>query len=187
MDDLTKRSKKTKEQAERILRESRLAEILSKHGQVKFSGSYPLNVMLRPDLDVYVLAQEHDVAKLTSIISKIIKQNYFQEIDFADWLNFPGGPWEGYYLQPHIKVDEVRWKLDIWLIKQEIYQPYTEEFQRLLENTPEKRQIILQIKNDLKEGSKYIKGVNGRDIYEAVLKHGIQNSQDFLKHIHGKK
>src|SRR3989344_2197851 len=179
MDDLIAQSQKLKHQADRILKESRLVEILTTYGNPKITGSYPLDVMLRPDLDIYVLTQHHDVKKMTTVISTLIENHYFNEIDFADWLNYSRKGLIGYYLQPHTSLDGVDWKMDVWLIKENLYKPYTEEYIDLLRASPEKRKTILKIKNDLREGDKYIRGINGRKIYDAVLKHDIKNADGF--------
>ena len=60
MHRLLEESKRIKVQADRILKESGIIEILKDYGEIKIGGSYPLDVMLRPDLDFFVVREKHD-------------------------------------------------------------------------------------------------------------------------------
>lgn len=192
MNNLLQESKRIKSQADKILKESGIVEILSEYGEVKIAGSYSLDVMLRPDLDLYVVAEKHDWDKVIDIQSKIIKRKYFRDVYFIDWLNFENKQtglveeWipsiKGYYFATVIPIEDQRFKMDIWLITKEYDKSaeLTDHFRKLLNNADEsKKLVILEIKNAMRQGKKYIDGVDGKLIYKAVLENGITNIEDF--------
>ena len=187
-DQLIQKSQEFKKQADEILKDSKLVEVLSKYGEIKFTGSYPLDVMMRPDLDVYAIAKENSREKMLEVVQGIFSSCYFDEIRFTNYLDFhkDQDDHKGYYFQPLVKIGENRWKLDIWLMTEDRYRPYTEHFLELLNkdsNPDEKRLAIIKLKNHYREGQKYRSGINGKMIYEAVLEHGINNVEDFEEYL----
>lgn len=179
-----------KKEADKILKESDLLNILKIYGEVKFVGSYALDVMLRPDLDVLVFSSKHDFSKLKETLKQIVIKNYFQQICFANWVDFrKQDTLNGYYIQPQIKIGNNNWKLDIWLLTRDQYKPQTERFAKLLKfekKSEFKKLSILSLKNEFRKGSKYIKPIDGKLIYEAVLEKGVQNKPDFMKYLKSK-
>ncbi len=180
--DLFQISDEFKRQADQILYDSRIVELFSTYGEVKLVGSYPLNVMFRPDLDIYVLVKKYNFKKVTQIISDLISKNYFQQICFANWQDFSRDKGiKGYYLEPKINIGNNRWKLDIWFMTEDQYEPHTERFLDLMKkslNPEETRQTILKFKDYFHEGEKYKNGVNGRMIYNAILLKGIKTPEE---------
>ncbi|MEK7497931.1 MAG: hypothetical protein AAB656_03360, partial [Patescibacteria group bacterium] len=125
--NLSKFSAEYKRQADKILDDTGILKLFSTYGILKLVGSYPLNVMLRPDLDIYVVTKEHNFNRLTEIINKLISKNYFQQVCFANWQDFSRTSGvKGYYLETKINIGENRWKLDIWFMAEDQYKPYTE-------------------------------------------------------------
>src|SRR5258708_2576900 len=188
---LLQKSQEFKRQADEILSNFKLVEGLCKYGEVKFTGSYPLNVMMRPDLDVYAIAKENSKEKMLEVIHNIFSTVYFEEIRFTNYLDFhkDQDDHKGYYIQPHKRIGENKWKLDVWLMTEDRYEPHTEHFLDLLnkdEDADKKRLIILELKNYYREGEKYKKGINGRVIYEAVLEQGIKNVMEFEAYLKNK-
>ena len=117
-----------------------------------------------------------------------MESKYFQEVDFVNWVDFKHKDptdMHGYYFQPWVPVEGNMWKIDIWLIKPEWDKTAetTEYFQKLFtqEKDDAKKIMILEIKEAMRQGIKYIKGVDGKKIYKAVLEEGISSVQDFKK------
>lgn len=178
-------SKQVKRSADKLLQESNLKEILSIYGEVVIGGSYALDAMLRPDLDVYVLGENDNEDKLKEVVNTIISSHYFDELWIVDWVSKEGGKIKGYYLQPHKTLDGLDWKLDIWLMKNSEYKPVFPQFVELLkqEQDSKKRELILELKNKYKEGTKYQKGIDGNLIYEAVLEKNIKSIKEFEEYL----
>lgn len=188
MHRLLEESKRIKQQADKILKESGIVDILKDYGEVKIIGSYVLDVMLRPDLDLFVITQKHDWAKVLKISSKIMELKYFSELAFVNWVEFSDknvDSMRGYYFQPWTLVDDQSWKMDLWLITPDQDKSFerTDYFKALLdkETDDSKRIAILEIKEAMRLGKKYIKGIDGKLIYQAVLENSITDIEGFKK------
>jgi hypothetical protein len=191
LSNIVEQSKKIKSQADRILKDSGIIEILQSYGEVKLAGSYALDVMLRPDIDIYVVASEHNWEKVLDIQFKISKSNYFREVDFVNWFDFSNEPsnidvWvpsvKGYYFRPIVPLEGELWKMDIWLITSEYDKTSerTDYFKKLLDSADEsKKSAILEIKEAMRKGNSYIDDVDGKLIYKAVLELGINTPDEF--------
>ena len=92
---------------------------------------------------------------------------------------------KGYYFQPWVPVDDQLWKMDLWLITSDQYkgQELTDHFKTLLDKETDysKRIAILEIKEAMRQGKKYIKGIDGKLVYQAVLEHGISDAESFRR------
>lgn len=182
--DLLNESKRIKSQADKLLQESKVTDIFVEYGDVTIEGSYALDVMLRPDLDIFIVSQTHDWNKILDIHQKIMSLKYFREIGFINWMDFEDKnlvSLKGYYFQPKVPIDDQLWKLDIWCITPDQYKgsSLTTHFKELLGDDEGKKSIILEIKQAMREGRKYIKGVDGKLIYQAVLENGIKTIDEF--------
>jgi hypothetical protein len=189
MHRLLEQSQKTKKQADKILKKSGILEILKDYGEIKIGGSYALNTMLRADIDVFVVTEKHDWKKVLEIQRKIMETKYWSEFDFLNRVDFKTETsMTGYYFQPWTPIDNVLWKMDIWLITpdQDKSADLTDRFKQLLDEDPnsdEKRITILEIKEAMRKGKKYQKGVDGKLIYQAVLEKEISGIEEFKKFI----
>lgn len=191
MHRLLEESKKVKEQADRLLSQSRILEMLRPYGEVKIGGSYALDCMLRPDIDIFVIAREHDYAKVMNIQRAIMETKFFREFDFVNWVDFEDSEamdMKEYYFQPWVPFEGVLWKLDISMFTSEYDRSHelTDRFKALLdaESDDTKHIAILEIKKAMREGKKYRSGVDGKLIYQAVLEKGVLSLatfEEFLK------
>ena len=185
MSKLLDRAKNLKNTADKILSDSKITSILSEYGEIVFTGSYPLELMYRPDIDFFVLTKEHNFDLYLKLLKKIIETKYFKVVCTDNQIElYKGSGLKGYYIQPNIKINDENWKMDIWLTTHDQYKPHTEKYKKLLENTDtSKKELILEIKATLKKGKKYKEGIDGKIIYEAVLIEGIKNLDDFLEYV----
>src|SRR3989344_2525844 len=138
MSNLLEESKRIKEQADRILKESGILDILKDYGEIIIGGSYALDLMLRPDLDLFVITQEHDWNKVLKISADIMRSKYFRELAFVNWIDFKDkniDTLKGYYFQPWVALEDQLWKMDLWLITLGQYRgsELTEHFKSLLD------------------------------------------------------
>ncbi len=193
MHPLLEESKKVKEQADRLLSQSRILEILKPYGELKIGGSYALDCMLRPDIDIFVIVKEHDYGKVMEIQRSIMETRFFREFDFVNWVDFEDPEImdaKEYYFQPWTPFEGVLWKLDVSMFTPEYDRSVelTDRFTTLLEAEPDdtKRIAILEIKAAMRDGKKYRSGVDGKLIYQAVLDNGILSPADFEEFLRSK-
>ncbi len=159
--------------------------------------------MLRPDLDLYIVTPQHDWDKLLKVSDGIMRSKYFREFWFMDRIDFDDekddtiirgkafAAIKGYYFLPWVQIGDQLWKIDIWLITKDQYkgQELTGHFKKLLDKEKDnsKKIAILEIKEAMKQNRKYIKGVDGRMIYQAVLENNVTTPQEFEEFLKSQK
>lgn len=171
-----------KRRATRIIEESGVLPIFQSLGKVHFVGSYYLDLMIRPDIDVVILAPKFDRGAVLGATVRLMKLNYFQTVGTYDGVRFkiPYSHKKGYYWELIRRTPQGVWKFDVWLKtpKDDDSIKPALKYKKLL--TPEKRRLILQIKNKHYDGDLlYTKGVYGAKIYKAVLERGIKSIRAF--------
>lgn len=177
-----------KRTADRILEESGIVPRLSALGSVKIAGSHALDVVVRPDIDLFVIADAFAWEDVLAFHRDLMDARYFREIDFVNWVDFSDPARvsiKGYYFQPWVPADGELWKMDIWLTTPEYDRSaeLTERFRALLADDADgaKRAAILRIKEAARKGGKYLPGIDGKTIYRAVLEQGIRDPEAFLE------
>ncbi|MBI2357030.1 hypothetical protein HYV12_03215 [Candidatus Dojkabacteria bacterium] len=175
--------------ANEILRSTGVVETFSKLGTVEIVGSVKLNLMFRNDIDLLVIADEISREKAIAVTTELLHNPQFQTVGFADYQSHhEEGYTNGYYWELIVIHENESWKFDIWYstpneeyIKDVL--AITPRFLDLLEKNPEKRELILKIKNEYSDGIKYRNNVNSIDIYKAVLDYNVSTVGQFQDHI----
>ncbi|MFA4955310.1 MAG: nucleotidyltransferase domain-containing protein [Patescibacteria group bacterium] len=108
-----------KKEASALLKKSELIELLSRFGKIHFTGSYAYNLMLNPDIDIYLETKNPTRETVKKILDALIDQDAWNGYMFYDWKKFrrPQFP-KSYYIGLKIDWLEKRWKVDIWLFNQ---------------------------------------------------------------------
>lgn len=101
-----------------LMNKSRLLELLGCFGKVHTTGSYTYDLMLDPDIDIYLELQDPSRESAKAILNALIDQGFWNGYKFFDWKKFrrPQFP-KGYYLGLKNDWKDKRWKIDIWLFK----------------------------------------------------------------------
>jgi hypothetical protein len=175
-------------EAEVLLRERGLTELLGRYGRLVPHGSFALDLMVWRDLDLYLCAEAEALtitrffelgAQLTSLLD-------VQRLHFRDEreTRSPGLP-AGLYWGVH-SADEPPgpWKIDIWAVdpgELRRLMSYQERVESAL--TPESRRIILDIKTALHNHPDYRRGFGAKDIYDAVLESGVRDLPGFCSRL----
>lgn len=176
------RANELKRAADKLLRETGIIDILARLGAVHPVGSYRLDAMYRPDIDLIVIADELRADAAVTATKQLLDQCHFQTVGFADWASYanPEGA-TGYYWELRALRGDVWWKLDIWYTTPRADRSIepAEHFARLLQDNPAARDVILRIKAHFFDGTKYRDGVTGFAIYDAVLNDGRMSVERF--------
>ena len=171
-----------KREADQLLYEKGLSEILQRYGTPHISGSYELDLMTWRDLDIYLEVKEFSEREFflmgAEISTKLrpIKMQFRNEL-IAQTIDLPLGLYWGVYLGNE---RAGAWKLDIWCVN-------PEECRRLLNYctaiknrlTPEAKIDIMNIKSQCWEDPRYRRQYTSADIYKAVLDNGVRTLEDF--------
>ena len=172
-----------KRTADAILAASGVAHVLERYGTPHFTGSYALDLMYGPDIDIVVVT-EHPNASSRSVLNQMLDQDFFQRYEYGDFVRFrcTNRP-RGYIVVLAITVENVYWELEIWFLP-ERSQEETELMQFVRTHlTPQAKTTILRLKHQrqLAQTSKH--AISSVNIYQAVLQHRAQTLDDVAAYV----
>lgn len=186
MDDLLGRQDSLQKEARRQLTELELLTLLSPFGDVIVVGSVITGLMTWPDIDLEVIGKHIPTKEAVGEIAKKLFTN--QDI-FRVWMmdnreksdiHQPAGLYVG--AKRHVG-SEV-WKFDIWFLKDGDQRSGKDDLGWVKAGlTPERRNIILSIKDQISDDPMYRKTIFSFDIYKAVLEEGIEDIDGFKEYL----
>lgn len=181
MDTLLTQQQTLHDEADIVLKDSGLIQMLSPYGTVDVSGSYKTELMVWRDIDIGV-TPKLSKDDLWEAAQKILDIPHINQITIQDNSNKenPNVP-DGYYLGVKYGSGGNVWKIDIWFADFLAQNEYDETVKMRLDE--EKRRIILEIKNQVFENPKYRKVFFSVDIYNAVLDAGVTNLEEFKDYL----
>ncbi len=180
MDEL-ERAAKLRQEADIVLKLIRFYEITLPYGKVYPSGSYFLDVMAYPDIDLYITTVS--LAQLFEIGAQIAACNLVIQVVYeptSDPVHMP----DGLYLKPRIRYGDWGrpWKIDIWSLAEDVIQRKMVEMQHFKDKmTPEIREQILRYKLSILTVDKRTPMYSGYYIYKAFIDEGMT---DFARVTH---
>ena len=176
--DVIKFSKRTKQEAENLLKYGNVLNVLSKYGKVVLSGSYRYDLMWGPDIDLVVLSDKPKEASY-SALRDFIEQRKFRKYQLGDFIKFPyKNRSQGVIVVLIHEFKGRRWEIEIWFRK---FLPESNKyFNKLLSKTSgEQRKTILELKHQGEAGGSSKHQLDSPAIYKGVLCEGKVNIEDF--------
>ena len=177
------RAEKLKSEADKVLSLVRLYDILDPYAKVFPGGSYYLNVMVYPDIDLYItkvsLSELFEISAQLAACELVI-QIVFEKSD--DPLHLPGG----LYLKPRINYGDWGrpWKIDIWSLDEEIIMHNMAEMHHFKNAmTPKLRQQIIRYKYSLLNSENRTPPYSGYYIYKAFIDQGMDDFEDVTQYL----
>lgn len=162
-------SRNTRDQAKTLLESTDLIKILKNFGDVHIIGSYPLDIMYGPDIDIVVESKNIRENSIKAL-NEIVKKELFRKIEYGDFVKFPMDKRpKGYILVLKAVVKNVKWEIEVWFLEDASKQL---SYQKLLDSRLNKqnRIEILEAKH-LRETSKLSKhSLSSFEIYKKVLR-----------------
>lgn len=168
INELEEYSKKTKGQADKLLQSTKMLDILKKFGDVHIVGSYSMDVMYGPDIDI--LVETNNIKeKSRSALQEIVDTEIFRKVEYGDFVKFPmkNRP-SGYILILKAEVENVKWEIEVWFLPN-VSKQLSEYKQLKSRITADNRIKILK--------AKHLRGISNLDkhklksfeIYEQIL------------------
>jgi hypothetical protein len=182
IEDPIERAGRLQVEAGELMKTIRLIESLKPYGDVVFTGSYFLDVMVYPDLDLYVpmTSIENIFAAVGQMASnaRVVRVLYENE----DHPSLPGG----LYLNLRVNLGDFGrpWKVDIWWLDENVIQEKMNgmhHFKKLL--TPELREQIIQYKNTLINSAGRTPRFSGYFVYKAFLDEGLREPAEITGYL----
>jgi hypothetical protein len=171
-------NKDLKAEAELLMQECHLPELLAAYPRWFVGGSYSYDLMCWRDLDVYVLDPQHDLKGCFEIGYELTRRLSAKKSRFT---NNVGSKPNGFYWG--IKLGDERkgaWKLDLWFLDTESYEQHANYSARMRERlTVENKSVILEIKEAYWRRPEYRDTITSDLIYVAVLDNGVSTVGEF--------
>jgi hypothetical protein len=167
------RAIKLRQEADVVLGLIGIYDILRPYGNVFPCGSYFLDVMVYPDIDLYIT--KVNIQQLFEIGAQISQSEQVTEVLFAktdDPVRLP----EGLYLKPRVNYGDWGrpWKIDIWSLEEKVIQHLLADVVRLKSKlTPELREQIIRYKLSIMTSEKRTPKFSGYYIYKAFIDEGL--------------
>jgi hypothetical protein len=185
--DVSQEAEELQRQAEVVLQESKVVDVFASLGDVRFAGSYCLQLMARPDIDIIVAAKAPRREEAVKATKRLLDEGYFQSVLFIDHFSWEkrldaGMDARGFYWHLDVPRFGAQWKCDVWYLapEEDLFAPQTARFEAMLKENLDARRTILRLKHELREGKGYRAGVTGTKICQAVLEHGIHDPESLM-------
>jgi len=177
------RSDKLKLEADFVLGLIRLDDILRPYGKVFPTGSYFLNVMVYPDIDLYIPKVSIDQlfmigARIASC--ELVTQVVFERTD--DPVNLPGG----LYLKSRVRYGEWGrpWKIDLWSLEEKVILNKMADMHNFqVKLTPALREQIVRYKLAVMTSQKRTPMYSGYYIYKAFIDEGLADFESVTQYL----
>lgn len=181
MNKILKEAEEWREAADNLLEDSKLLQALNEFGDSKVTGSHKYNLLMSPDIDIYLVSPEPTKELAKNVVDYFIDEGWWNGVDYADWVNFryPKYDWlpKAFYVRLRTSTDKARWKVDIWLVTPEQFN----EFQKkeiAADISDAQRLTILKLKD---ARNNQLIDADGSAIYEAVISRGVKTVDEFRK------
>lgn len=180
--DLIGYEKSIREEADSILFEGGLHQLISKYGKVGMAGSYPLKMMFKRDLDITLISSELQPPKFFELGGRIADHlgSHFLYYHNTRIKALPLRPTNALYFG----VSFQNWKIDLWVTSEEWWKESEIYMNNILTKlTNEKKLIILEIKKEFSYTKDYGRKFSSKQIYSSVLDHGVTTVKQFAEFI----
>jgi hypothetical protein len=175
-----------KKEADEILHEKGLLNILNSFGTPYVHGSYSLDLMTWRDLDIYLQADDISTTDFFVLGEKICSSFTPVKMSFRNELKgktkgLPEGLYWGIYLGNE---RAGAWKIDIWAVSPlecERLLNYSTSIKQKLNAKAVER--ILEIKSECWRDAEYRRSYNSSDIYKAVLENNVTTVEGFKEYL----
>jgi hypothetical protein len=180
--DALERANKLRQEADQIIQLVRLHEILMPSGEVFFTGSYLLDVMVYPDIDLYI--PKVSIDQVFGFGAQFGRLDPVSQVVF-ERSNDPSLP-DGLYLKLRVAAGEWErpWKIDIWSLDEAVIaqkiEPMTRFKQRM---TPELREKIICYKMSIINSAHRTPMYSGYFTYKAILDEGITDPEEIRRYL----
>lgn len=186
---LIKKQVSLQSQAQEVLKNLDLINLLSRYGKPRIVGSVALGLMTWPDIDIDLISKnEINEKDYFEIVQKLFDQeNIKQLVLINNQTSFEKNRPRSVYLGIIFDLAGVDWKIDIrYLNSVDAYAGNDlEEIKAKITN--DKIEAILEIKTAFHNHPKYRKEFSGYDIYVAVLNRSVSTVEEFEDYLKSKQ
>lgn len=183
-EELLTRQLQLQAEADAIVEEMHLKQLLAEAGTPVKVGSAALGLMAWRDLDITVVCSMLNIVAISGIASQLMSNPRVRDLKFindtGNWNTDPSYP-DGYFLGVTYESKiGTKWELDIWFVDEPEKQPDLQHIRTLPDRlTPAAIVSILSIKTLWATRAEYGEQVTSFDIYTAVLDNNVRTPDEF--------
>jgi hypothetical protein len=174
--ELAEKARSLREEAHRLIGQVRLGELLAERfGMYSLVGSVDLELMTRPDIDIYVPFDRGDPRRFLDALAPLYSAfteagHMLFRATFNDEWAVPRGDYgSGYYWGLKWRTPQGRiWKLDLWGWDPESYARKLAEHEALGRALAGKRDLVLKLKTQAQALPGAEAGPTSWDVYQFV-------------------
>ena len=179
------------QEASELLNKEGLLPMLNAFGTTRVIGSYTLDTMTWPDIDISMnLPNEKNVELFLELGKRIATKFEITKMSYSNHFirNFPGFD-HGLYWGIQLRYAGREWKIDLWGYGDTDYQTHIADFDALHQQLQQAdRTAILRIKHVICQHPDYRGNVyNSMAIYRAVLADKVESVDEFKAWIEKRK
>ena len=179
------------QEASELLDKEGLLQMLNAFGTTSVIGSYTLDTMTWPDIDISMnLPNEKNVELFLELGKRIATKFEITKMSYSNHFirNFPGFD-HGLYWGIQLRYAGREWKIDLWGYDDTDYKKHITEFDALHRQLQQAdRAAILRIKHVICQHPDYRGNVyNSMAIYRAVLEDKVESVDEFKAWVEKRK
>jgi hypothetical protein len=182
-EEIVRHSKRLHQEASELLDKEGLLPMLKSFGTTRVIGSYTLDTMTWPDIDISMnLPKEQNIELFFEIAKRIATKFEITKVSYSNHFirGFPGYD-HGLYSGIQLRYNGREWKIDLWGYDDTDYHTHMAEFDTLYRQLQQADQLaILRIKHIICQHSDYRGNIyNSMAIYRAVLEDKVETVDEF--------
>jgi hypothetical protein len=186
--DPIEKSKQIKSEADALLKGRGIEALMTKCGDVIYTGSYALDLMVWTDLDLYIVPRtgvrwDDCIADLASAFLRRSDVDRVK-VEKSFWKVRPELPRGlGMGVKIPIENEHMPWKLDIWILDEKT-RAANLVFMQSIESrlTQSTREVIIRAKTALITNGR-TPSMSGVLVYEAVLDKGLMTVDEVVRYV----
>ena len=182
--EIIKHSKLLHQEASELLDKEGLLPMISAFGTTRVIGSYALDTMTWPDIDISMnLPNEQNIEMFFELAKRIATKFQITKMSYSNHYirGFPGFD-HGLYWGTQLRYKEREWKIDLWGYDDTAYQKHIAEAETLrcqLQHADS--DAILRIKHIICQHPDYRGNIyNSMAVYRAVLADKVESVDEFI-------
>jgi hypothetical protein len=165
-----------------------LHDALSSFGAVFYTGSFALDLMAWPDIDISLQLKPffHSIDKFFEVGNRVAECDNVVSMKFHNFHKFPIPELPpGLYWNAKInRSTGPSWKIDIWSTDKKAADENRRDMERIKKSlTQETRKLILDVKYSLITDEGRTPVLSGYHIYQAVLVEGLKDREAIVKYL----
>ena len=180
--ELIRRAHDLRKEASQLLYREGLFPLVAAVGPASIRGSFALDLMTWPDIDLSVLLpHEKDISTFFSLGKEIATQFHTVKMSFSNQFIRPDVPFDhGLYWGIRILYNDNQWKIDLWGYGEDAYRADSTAYEELSKKLQKADRIsILRIKNEVRKRPEYRINISSIDIYEAIAQYNVKTVEEF--------